>query len=196
MNLVKTEEKYVSALHFDWLTRFYDPIMQFTLREKKFKRELIKQANIQSGQRVLDLGCGSGTLTILLKQMHPDAKIVGLDGDAKILEIARRKIAVTDLAIELKAGLSFDMDFPDETFDRVVSSLLFHHLTPANKRRTFVEIHRVLKPGGELHIADWGKPTNILMRAAFFFVQILDGFETTKDNVVGRLPVLFEEAGS
>ena len=91
MNLVKAEEKYISALHFDWLTGFYDPIMQFTFREKKFKRELIKHANIQSGQRVLDLGCGSATLTILLKEMHRDAKIVGLDGDAKILEIARRK---------------------------------------------------------------------------------------------------------
>ena len=85
--MVKTDGKYISALHFDWLTRFYDPIMQFTLREKKFKRALVNQANIQTGQRVLDLGCGSATLTILLKEMHRDAKIVGLDGDAKILEI-------------------------------------------------------------------------------------------------------------
>jgi ubiquinone/menaquinone biosynthesis C-methylase UbiE len=88
------DSHYISALRSDWLTSFYDPIMQFALREKKFKRALIDHARIDSGHRVLDLGCGSATLTILLKQMHPDAKIVGLDGDAKILEIASRKIAL------------------------------------------------------------------------------------------------------
>lgn len=73
--------------------------------------------------------------------------------------------------------------------------MFFHHLTSAEKLRTFREIHRVLKPGGELHLADWGASQNPLMRGLFFLVQLLDGFETTADNVAGRLPGLMAEAG-
>ena len=77
----------------------------------------------------------------------------------------------------------------------MVSSLFFHHLTNKEKAATLSEVRRVLKPGGELHIADWDTPTNILMRTAFLTVQMLDGFETTGDNVRGRLPKMIEEAG-
>ncbi len=58
-----------------------------------------------------------------------------------------------------------------------------------------MEIDRVLKQGGELHIADWGKAQNIVMRSLFYIVQLLDGFETTADNVRGRLPTLIKETG-
>ncbi|MCI0693927.1 methyltransferase domain-containing protein [candidate division KSB1 bacterium] len=87
------------------------------------------------------------------------------------------------------------MDFPDNFFDRVISSLLLHHLTAENKRRTLAEIFRVLKPGGALHVADWGKAQNVAMRGAFFLVQMFDGFATTTENVQGKLPDYFREAG-
>ena len=80
-------------------------------------------------------------------------------------------------------------------FDRVVSSLFFHHLTRTDKERTIREVLRVLKPGGQLHVADWGKPTSRLMRRLFYAVQLLDGFETTQDNVEGLLPQLFTQGG-
>ncbi len=195
MNLVKAEEKYISVLHFDWLTRFYDPIMQWTMREQTFKRQLIQQANIKVGHRVLDLGCGTATLTIMLKGIHPEAEVVGLDGDEKALSIAKRKIAKNGLDIEFKKGLSFDLDFTDQSFDVVVSSLLFHHLNREDKLRTLREVFRILKPAGELHIADWGRPQNFLMRGAFLVVQLLDGFETTGDSVQGKLLQYMEQAG-
>ncbi len=195
MNLVKEKNKYISALRYDWLTKFYDPVLQFTLRERVFKRQLIQQANIQPGYRLLDLGCGTATLTILLKQLHPGADVVGLDGDEKALVIAKRKIVAAGLDISLKKGLSFELDFPDQSFDRVVSSLLFHHLTTESKLATLTEIKRVLKPGGELHIADWGKAQNFFMRGAFLLVQLLDGFETTSESVRGKLLDYMKQAG-
>ena len=77
----------------------------------------------------------------------------------------------------------------------MVSSLVFHHLTKKQKDNAFKEIYRVLKPGGELHIADWGKASNKLMRALFYLVQLLDGFKTTTDNVRGLLPNYIRNAG-
>src|SRR6059036_3560803 len=83
----KESAPYIPALGFDWLTRFYDPVLRVTLREEKFKRLLVTQACVQPGQDVLDLGCGTATLTIMLKQSCPGAKIIGLDGDPKVLAI-------------------------------------------------------------------------------------------------------------
>ena len=195
MNSLQKNNNYISALHYDWLTRFYDPIMQWTMREHTFKRQLIWQADIKAGQPVLDLGCGTATLTIMLKGIHPEAQVVGLDGDEKALSIAKRKIAKNGLDIEFKKGLSFDLDFTDQSFDVVVSSLLFHHLNREDKLRTLREVFRILKPTGELHIADWGRPQNFLMRGAFLVVQLLDGFETTGDTVQGKLLQYMEQAG-
>ena len=73
--------------------------------------------------------------------------------------------------------------------------MFFHHLSWQDKLRTARELFRVLRPGGELHIADWGRPTNIVMRGLFLMIQCLDGFATTRDNAAGRLVTLFEQAG-
>ena len=169
--------------------------MELTMREKSFKRQLVRQANIQPGHRVLDLGCGTGTLTLLTKAHQPEADIIGIDGDAKVLSIAKDKAVKAGTAITFEQGLSYELPYPDESFDRVFSSLLFHHLTRENKERTFREIHRVLRPGSELHVADWGKPQNTVMRYAFYMVQLLDGFATTTDNMQGLLPRFMAEAG-
>jgi len=121
--------------------------------------------------------------------------VIGLDGDSKVLAIARAKAAKAGLDVTLDHGMAFELPYPDDSFDRVFSSLLFHHLTREIKDRTLREVFRVLRPGGELHVADWGKPQNWLMRMAFLFVQMLDGFSTTVDNVSGLLPELFRAAG-
>ena len=193
MNLSRNE--YIPALKYDWLTSLYDPILRWSLREMAFKRHLVEQADIQDGHQVLDLGCGTATLTVLIKQRHPDAVVFGLDADPRVLDIARRKVRQAGLKIGLHQCLAFDAPFLSGFFERVVSSLFFHHLTLENKRRTLEEIHRILKPEGEVHIADWGRPRNLLMRIAFLPVQILDGFQTTADSVNGMLPDLMRETG-
>ncbi len=187
--------RYIPALRFGWLTRFYDPILGATLKEEKFKRLLVAQAGLRPGHRVLDLGCGTATLTILLKQDCPGAEVFGLDGDPEALAIAWLKLDEAGAAVEIRQGMAYDPPFEPAFFDRVVSSLVFHHLTTEDKQRTLAKTFELLRPGGELHVADWGRAQNALMRAAFLSVQILDGFRTTSDNVRGRLPELISDAG-
>ncbi|MCQ3973432.1 MAG: methyltransferase type 11 [Anaerolineae bacterium] len=187
--------QYIPALRYEGLTRFYDTVMDSMMRESTFKQALVRQARVAKRQRVLDLGCGTATLTLLIKETHPETQVTGLDGDPKAFEIARDKVARSGLAVALDEGMAFNLPYPDNSFDRVFSSLLFHHLTREDKERTLKEVHRVLRPGGALHVADWGKASSVFMRLAFFLVQFLDGFKTTGDNVNGLLPDFFKKAG-
>lgn len=186
---------YIPALSYDRLTPFYDPVVRLTTRDEIFKKALVEQAGIEANHRVLDLACGTATLTILLKQVQPLAEVVGIDGDDRILAIAKKKARSAGLEIEFDEGMSFDLPYRNESFDRVISSLFFHHLTRENKLKTMGEVARVLKPDGEFHVADWGLPANRLMRLSSRFIQLLDGFETTADSFAGKLPVLLTEVG-
>ena len=188
-------DNYVPALGYDFLTPYYDKVVGITTRESAFKKALIQQASIKPQHHVLDLACGTGTLTIMIKEAVPDAIVTGIDGDQGILGIARKKTSASQLDIQFDNGMSYDLPYPDNTFDRVVSSLFFHHLTRADKVETLREVRRVLKKDGELHIADWGKPSSAIMVIASFAIKMLDGFETTGDNFNGLLPGLIEESG-
>jgi ubiquinone/menaquinone biosynthesis C-methylase UbiE len=189
------DDRYVPALRLRCLTPAYDVVVRTTTRERSVKRALIEQAGLRSGHRVLDLATGTGTLAIRMKQYEPLAEIVAIDGDADVLEIAQGKSRRAGLAIEWLQALAQDLPFPTGHFDRVVTSLFFHHLSADSKVRTAHEVFRVLRPGGELHVADWGRPTNPAMRGLFFAVQMLDGFENTRDNIAGKLVSYFRQAG-
>ncbi|AXS81680.1 MULTISPECIES: class I SAM-dependent methyltransferase [Marinobacter] len=190
-----TEPKYVPALGYHWLTPYYDAVVGTTTRERSFKHALIKQAGFEPGQQVLDLASGTGTLAIWIKQYQPQVHVTGVDGDPAILSLATRKAQKAKVSVQFERALSYSLPYPAAHFDRVVSSLFFHHLSWENKQRTVQELFRVLKPGAELHVADWGRASNILMRGLFLFVQLLDGFKNTQDNVSGKLVTLFEQAG-
>lgn len=187
--------RYIPALSYAWLTRWYDPVVRWTTRDREFRASLVRQAGLGPGQRVLDVGCGSGTLALAMKRAQPSVSVTGLDGDRAILELARRKAAGAGAEIVWVEGRVDALPFPDAAFDRVVSSLVFHHLDRPTKLAALREIRRVLAPGGEFHLADWGRAANFLMRAAFLPVQLLDGFVTTRDNIRGDLPRLMGEAG-
>ena len=156
------DKRFIPALRFRFLTPLYDPLLRWGMRELTFKRRLIEAAHIQSGFGVLDLGCGTGTLTVLLKQTHPSAEIIGMDGDPIVLAIAREKATKQNVTIPFDKGLAFQLPYSDSSFERVVSSLMFHHLTAEDKQRALGESFRVLKPGGELLIVDFTKPMNMV----------------------------------
>jgi ubiquinone/menaquinone biosynthesis C-methylase UbiE len=121
--------------------------------------------------------------------------VFGLDGDPEALNLARTKLEEADIEVQLDQGLASALPYADESCDRILSSLLFHHLSSELKLEAMREVLRVLRPGGEFHVADWGKPTGPCMRLAFVAVQLLDGFATTTDNVRGLLPDLLGLAG-
>ncbi len=186
---------YIPALGYRWLTPAYDAAVALTTRERTFKRALIAQAKLQPQERVLDLACGTATLTIMAKRDEPTAELTGIDGDPQMLKRACRKADQAGLRIRFDRGLSDQLPYADGSFDKVISSLFFHHLQPEGKRATLAEARRVLRSSGTLHVADWGKAANPLMRAAFVGIQLLDGFPNTSDNVAGRLPDFMRAAG-
>ncbi len=189
------DRHYVPALGYRVLTPLYDAVVGATTRERSFKEALIRQACFEPGQRVLDLGSGTGTLAIWIKQRQPLLDITGVDVDPAILAIAARKAKKAHVDVHFDRAPSYELPSPAAHFDRVVSSLFFHHLSWQDKMRTARELFRVLRPGGELHVADWGRPTNVVMRGLFLMIQCLDSFETTRDNAAGRLVELFDQAG-
>jgi ubiquinone/menaquinone biosynthesis C-methylase UbiE len=189
------DSKYVPALGFRWLTPYYDTVVRVTTRERTFKQALIRQANIEPGQHVLDLACGTGTLSIWIKAAYPQTDVVGVDGDSAVLSLAARKAEQAVVSVQFDEAMSYDLPYSGAHFDRVVSSLFFHHLSWEDKGRTVQEIYRILRPGAQLHVADWGKATNIVTRGLFVSIQLLDGFKNTQDNVTGKLIELFEHAG-
>jgi ubiquinone/menaquinone biosynthesis C-methylase UbiE len=182
--------RYISALSFRWLTPLYDPLLKWVMREETFKRKLIQRANIQPNMNVLDLGCGTGTLTLMLKRAHPNTNVTGMDGDPDVLKIARDKSRGTD--IQWDQGFASSLPYPDSTFDRVVTSLVIHHLVTDDKRRAFKEIFRVLKPRGELYVLDFGAPHSTLTR---FMITYMRRLEETADNFDGLIPRFVAEAG-
>jgi ubiquinone/menaquinone biosynthesis C-methylase UbiE len=188
-------QQFVPALRFDALTRIYDPVVAITSREGAFKRRLLEHARIKNGESVLDVACGTGTLAIEIKKDHPQAKVTGIDGDRAILQRAKAKAKEAGVKVDFQRGLSNELPYDGRSFDVVVSTLFFHHLTDEAKADTAEEIRRVLRLGGRVLIADWGRPQDPLMRLFFLNVQILDGFTNTASNVAGRLPEFLRDAG-
>ena len=190
-----TGDRYVPAAGRAGFTRAYDAVLALTMRERRWRPALAEAvlAGLPPGARVLDVGSGTGTLAIALAAARPDVQVVGIDGDRQVIALARRKAGAD--RVEWLEGLAGDLPLGDRTADRVVMSLLLHHLQPHAKRSALADAHRVLKPGGELHVADWGRPRDPLMRGAFGVLQLVDGVSNTRDHAAGRLPAFVREAG-
>ncbi len=185
-------DHYIPALSFSRLTPLYDPLLKWGMREETFKRRLIGRAHARPGQRVLDLGCGTGTLTVMLKLSAPLAHITGIDGDEKVLAIAKAKAGQAKVEIRWDHGLAYELPYPDHSFDLVVSSLVIHHLASADKVRAFREVRRILRPAGEFHIVDFGRPFSLLTRIQ---AAIMKGLEEAADNFNGRILPFLQQVG-
>lgn len=186
---------FVPALRFRTLTSLYDPVVRLALREDVFRERLVSQVAASPGHVMLDLGCGTGTLAIALARRYPGARVIGLDVDEEILAIAREKAVSAVAPVDLVRAAATRLPVAPCSVDRVVSSLMFHHLDREQKRATLAGAMESLRPGGEFHLADWGQPLDLIMRLAFLPVRVFDGFDVTADNASGRLVGLIEEAG-
>ncbi|NMC12304.1 MAG: class I SAM-dependent methyltransferase [Chloroflexi bacterium] len=182
-------DDYIPAMGNFSLTFLYDPLMHLAMREAAFKGRLIEQARLAPRQRVLDVGCGTGTLAVMIKLANPEVEVVGLDGDEKILAVAQKKIAKSGMQITFDKAMSFDMPYSDDEFDRVLSSIMIHHLSAENKVLTFKEIFRVLKPGGEVHIADFAASRGQMGHLASHMINLLIPLgHQPKDSLMEIMP--------
>ncbi len=144
---------FIPAAGYDWLLFLYDPL-QTLMRGDSFRRAMVDQAGIQPGQRVLDIGCGTGSLVVQLLKLHPETDVTGLDPDPKALARAKRKADRAGVSPTLDVGFSDELPYPEASFDFVFSSFMFHHLKPEEQQKTLAEVRRVLKPGGSFHLID------------------------------------------
>jgi ubiquinone/menaquinone biosynthesis C-methylase UbiE len=182
--------RFLPAMRRDWLLPLYDPFTRL-IGVEAAHRKLADQATLESTRRVLEIGCGTGNLTLLVKRMRPDVEVVGLDPDPKALARAGRKARRAGLELELVRGFADDLPFPDGSFDRVLSSLMFHHLEAELRVGSLQEVLRVLRPGGSLHLMDFGGERHHMHGLTRFARHS----RTLEDNWDDRVPALMREAG-
>lgn len=185
---------HIPPLRFHFLTPWYDRVVGAALRERSWRRVLLGQVASLAPGRVLDVGCGTGTLALALRRALPAAALVGIDADARALGLARAK-AAGGAAIGFVRSRARDLPFAAGSFPAIVSSLFFHHLTAAEKLAALAEMRRVLAADGDLLVADWGEPGTFAAGLGFGLVRLLDGFEPTADAAHGRLPAIMRQAG-
>lgn len=188
--------RYVTAAGRSGLSSLYDPAMALTMRERTW-RPVVVDAVIADPRprRVLDVGVGTGTQAVEIARRAPLIETIGVDGDPKILARAAKKTSEHGADIELIEGRAEKLPLPDDSTDVVVMTLILHHLDSESKRAALAEARRVLRHGGRLVVADWGKPLDPLSRGLFLLLQVLDGFATTNPHAAGEIPRVIERCG-
>jgi ubiquinone/menaquinone biosynthesis C-methylase UbiE len=189
--VIGPEKTYLPATGHDWLLPLYDPLVKL-LGADAARRVILDQATVRPGHRVLDIGCGTGTLATLIKEIYPGVDVVGLDPDPKALARAQRKAERLAVSIRLDRGFSHELPYPEASFDRVFSTFMFHHLLPDNREATLCEVRRVLASGGSFHLLDFvGAQQNNHGPLACY----LRSSHRLKDNSEQRILTLLNRAG-
>src|SRR5581483_4134605 len=182
---------YLPAAGRDIFLPLYDPIVAL-LGGDAAREQLLAHADLRATDRILDLGCGTGTLDVVIKRRAPRVDIVAIDPDPKALARARKKAARERLAIQFDEGFGDQLPYPPATFDRVLSSLMFHHLPAEEKANTLREVHRVLKPAGELDLMEIEAPGE---HEPGFIERLLHSHHQLKDNSAANVLAIMKEAG-
>lgn len=173
--------------------RFYDAaslLLTFG-RAPAIRRTTVELANVASGEKVLDVGCGTGSLAIAVKaKAGAAAEVHGIDAAPEMIDVASRKAAGRKVDVRFQVGLVEDIPFPDGNFDLAMSTLMLHHLPDDLKRTGLAEIRRVLKPGGRLLAVDMASTGH----GIFGHVMSLIGHKIAHDYVDG-LMAMMRDAG-
>jgi ubiquinone/menaquinone biosynthesis C-methylase UbiE len=190
---------YVPALGRSELTGLYDHVIALVTRERTWRAALVALIDPRPGETILDVGCGTGALAILLKTACPAARVVGVDPDTAILDLAAAKARKAGVEVEVEwrqaMGDRLAQVAPCGSVDKVVSSLVLHQCPLPMKLDILQAMRSVLKPGGAMTVGDYGLQRTPLMRLLFRVVQAVDGFDLTEPNARGVLPSLMARAG-
>jgi ubiquinone/menaquinone biosynthesis C-methylase UbiE len=182
---------FLPAAGHDLFLPLYDPFVSL-LGFDRARQDLIEQAMIKETHTVLDLGCGTGTLVRMLKRQFGNARVVGLDPDPKALRRAKNKAARAAIAVQLDQGFADELPYADKSFDRVLSSFMFHHLEGQDRERALKEVSRVLKPGGSFHLLDFAAADHA---SHGHLGRFINSHAEVKDNTQERILQLLAQAG-
>ena len=179
-----------SVIH--WAGHYDQLVSLLTLgRHRRLRAMTIALARIQPGERVLEVGCGTGDVALAAcAPAGPQGSVAGIDAGPEMIAVARAKAARAGVHVDFRLEPIEALTYPDGTFDIVLSSLMMHHLPDDLKRQGMAEIARVLKPGGRLLIVDAKRPTTHLGQV--FNTLLLHGKLTT---AIQDLPAMLQEAG-
>jgi SAM-dependent methyltransferase len=147
------EQHYLPAMGKRWLLPLYDPFARL-VGVGRVHEQLLDLADLRPGQRILEIGCGTGNLLRALGRRRLDVDALGIDPDPAVLRRARRKAARAKLPIRYERAFAGALPLPDDSFDRVLSAFMLHHLDEDDRTRALREVGRVLRPDGELHVVD------------------------------------------
>lgn len=184
---------HTRGMTLNWAAPFYDFYCRIAGLGLSFRQQTLQIARIQAGERLLDVGCGTGVLTRLaLEAAGPTGFAVGIDPAPDMIRVARENASQSGSRAGFKVGAVENLPFADSSFDVVLASLMLHHLPPDTRLEGLREVRRVLRPGGRLVVADFGLPTNPLWWLVVWPFLLMP---TTADNLRGRLPDYLREAG-
>ena len=178
---------FTPALGLSALTPMYDHAIRLLTRERTWRQKLLTQLAPADGETILDVGCGTGTLAILIKQRAPNARVIGMDPDPQVLATAAKKAASAGVEIEWRQGFAREATAFDGSLDKVVSTLVFHQVPLEEKQWGVAAMFEAIRPGGEIHIADYCRQHQWQMRQLFRLIQLLDGKANTQANIDGAI---------
>lgn len=192
-----SDKDFVPALGRPELTQDYDRVIAVMTREGKWRSALLTALVPAAGETIIDFGCGTGSMALLIARAQPRARIIGIDPDPEVLALAQEKARRVGASVRFVAGMGDEASdiLGAAIADAVISTLVLHQCPLDVKRKILADMFAVAKPGGRLCIADYGLQRTLLMELLFRQVRMLDGFENTKPNKDGMLPQLIEEAG-
>ena len=172
----------------------YDRVVAATMREGAWRPALVDRAlaAVAPGASVVEVGAGTGSLTLALAAARPDVAVTGVDGDPAALARAQAKPGAA--AVEWLEADARELPLADGSVAAVIMSLLLHHLQPQAKRDALAEARRILAPGGRLHVADFGRAQDPAMAVAFAVIRLTDGRANTAPHAAGELPAMIAGA--